>query len=102
MVALVVNGKSYDVRLRGRAWILAGSYEVARMETDLLQDIPEIRLRVWHEIVEYLPVRFVSGDTLMWLPSDVELYADFRGHRFYRRHSFSNFKLFSVTTRVGE
>jgi hypothetical protein len=33
---------------------------------------------------------------MMWLPSSVELYMDFRGHRFYRRLSYADFQLFSV------
>ena len=97
MAALVVGGKSYNVLFRGRAWILADSYHVPRVETDLVQEIPQIRLRIWHEIVEYAPVHFQSAENI-WLPLSTEIYMDFRGHRFYRRDSFSHFKLFSVTT----
>ena len=37
---IVMKNKAYDVRLRGRAWILADSYQVARLETDLADTIP--------------------------------------------------------------
>jgi hypothetical protein len=96
MSVLVIDGKSYDLRLRGIAWILADSYQVAHLEFDLAETIPKVRLRLDHQVIEYLPVSFPGSDTTIWLPSSAELYMDFRGHRFYRRHSYTNFKLFSV------
>jgi len=93
-----VGGRSYDVRLHGRAWILADSYQVARLEADILQPIPRIRLKVNHEAIEYSPVSFSGSKTSLWLPSHVDLFMDFLGHRFYRKHSFTDFMLFSVDT----
>jgi hypothetical protein len=93
---IVVNSKSYGVRLRGRAWILASSYQVARIETDLAETIPSIQLRLEHLNVEYRPVWFAERKTELWLPSSAQLYLDFAGHRFYRKHSFGDFTLFSV------
>jgi len=92
----VMSGRAFGLRLRGRAWILADSYQVGRLETDLAGAIPEIGLRLQHEDIEYRPVRFDAGKTEMWLPSNCDLYMDFRGHRFYRRHHFTDFKLFSI------
>ena len=96
MIAMVMNDRSYNVRIRGRAWILADSYEVARLETDLAEDIPEIRLRLDHQTVEYAPVRFPKSKVEIWLPASTELFMDFQKHRFYRRHTFTDFTLFSV------
>jgi hypothetical protein len=93
---VVVKDKMYSVRLRGRAWILADSYQVARMETDLADAIPAIKLRVEHLSVEYRPVEFPGRQTELWLPAIAELFLDLSGRRFYRRHSFTNFTLFSV------
>jgi hypothetical protein len=96
MNGLVTEGKEYLLTLRGRAWILADSYQVGRLETDLVETIPEVRLRLQHEVIEYSPGNFLGSDVVMWLPSSAELYMDFRGHRFYRRHSYTDFQLFSV------
>jgi hypothetical protein len=96
MSDIVINGKSYDMRIRGIAWILQDSYQVAHLEIDLAETIPKIRLRLDHQAIDYQPVFFPQSDTTIWLPSSAELYMDFRGHRFYRRHSYTNFKLFSV------
>jgi tetratricopeptide (TPR) repeat protein len=90
------NGPSYPVALRGRAWIATDSYQIVRMETDLVNTLPEIRLFADHTMVEYGPVRFKSRNVEMWLPQSAEVYSDWRGKRMHRRHSFSNFVLFSV------
>jgi hypothetical protein len=97
--AFIVAGRKYNGDLRGRAWILADSYQITRLDTDQAQPIPKIQLRRSHESVEYRPVAFPSNNLQLWLPSSTELYMDFKGQRFYRRHSFTDFKLFSVDTR---
>jgi len=93
---LVLGGRAFGLRLRGRAWIVADSYQIARLESDLADQIPKIRLRLQHEDIEYRSVQFEEGEGEIWLPSSTELYMDFLGHRFYRRHSFADFQLFSV------
>lgn len=90
------NGRSYPVALRGRAWIAADSYQIVRVETDLVSTLPEIRLFADHTVVEYGPVRFTSRNVEMWLPQSAEVYSDWRGKRMHRRHTFSNYVLFSV------
>jgi hypothetical protein len=98
-LSFIMNHSVYDVNLRGRAWILADSYQVARLETDLEQSIPKIRLRLYHESVEYRPAQSSTNQLELWLPSSTEIYMDFQGHRFYREHSFSDFRIFSVETK---
>jgi len=94
--AFVMNGRAFGLRLHGRAWILANSYQVARLETDLAAQIPQIRLRLQHQDIVYRPVHFTQGKTEMWLPSTSDFFMDFQGHRFHRLHRFTDFKLFSV------
>jgi hypothetical protein len=66
------------------------------LETDLADVIPKIRLRLQHQDVEYRPVPLPESRRVIWLPSSTQMYMDFLGHRFYRRHSFTDFKFFSV------
>jgi hypothetical protein len=94
-----VDGNRYDVRLRGRAWIRADTYQVVRVETDLADPIPKIQLRLEHLQIEYHPVDFPERRVVLWLPQSAELYMDFRGHHIRRRHYFTDFKLFSVETK---
>jgi hypothetical protein len=90
------SGPAYPVALRGRAWIAADSYQIVRMETDLVAPLPQIRLLSDHTIVDYGPVQFRKGNVEMWLPQSAELYCDWKGRRMHRRLSFSNYLLFSV------
>jgi hypothetical protein len=92
------NGPSYAVALKGRAWIAADSYQLLRLETNLIAPLPEIRLAGEYTAIEYGPVRFHSGEKL-WVPQSAEVYYNWRGHRTYRRHNFSNYLLFSVEDR---
>ncbi len=93
-----VGQRRYDLRLRGRAWIKSDTYEILRLDTDLLEPIPSIRLLLEHVKIEYQPVRFQDRNVQLWLPKSAELYLEYRGHRFRREHHFTNFKLFSVET----
>jgi tetratricopeptide (TPR) repeat protein len=94
-----LNGPSYAVALKGRAWISADSYQIVRMETDLAAPVPDIRLFAEHTVVEYSAVNFQSGNVHLWLPQSAEVFFDWRGHRIHRRHSFSDYMLFAVDSQ---
>ena len=87
---------SFPVEMKGRAWIMADTYQVMRMETDLAKPIPEILLQKDHMIIDYRLVEFREHQLQLWLPETVEIWGDLLGHRFRRRHIFSNFELFWV------
>jgi len=93
---LGMNGPSYPVALKGRAWIAADTFEVTRLETDMIAPIPEIRLFTDHTAVEYGPVHFKQRDVDLWLPKTAEVYYDWRGRRIHRQHNFRKYLLFSV------
>jgi tetratricopeptide (TPR) repeat protein len=86
----------YPVKLKGRAWITADKFEIVRIESEMVRPMPEIRLLSEHQLVEYGPIRFDKKNTSLWLPKSAEIYFDFRQHRYYRRHSFDHYMLFSV------
>jgi tetratricopeptide (TPR) repeat protein len=92
----VIEGFRYDVLLTGRAWIDASTFQVLRLESDLLKPVEKIRLTREHIAIEFGSVQFRSGHQLLWLPQAADLYVELDGHRFYRRHTFSNFKVFST------
>jgi tetratricopeptide (TPR) repeat protein len=91
-----IANHSYPIPMKGRAWIAASTSQVIHMEAELVHPIPEIRLRTQHYIVDYGLVRFDKKKIDLWLPKQAELYFYFGGHRYYRRHSFDGFRLFSV------
>ncbi len=96
--AYVVGKNYYSIALKGRAWIDAGTYQILRLESELIKPMPEIELMREHLTIDYRPVQFRSGGLQLWLPFKAELSVEMKKHAFYRTHSFSDFKLFNVTT----
>jgi tetratricopeptide (TPR) repeat protein len=91
-----VDAPSYPVALKGRAWISSDTYQIVRLETDLVAPVKEIRLAADRADIEYGPVKFAKGNVSMWLPKTADVYYDWRGRRIHRRHSFSDYMLFAV------
>jgi hypothetical protein len=94
-----VGNEFHAVSLKGRAWISADKFQIVRIETEMITPMPEIQLLSEHHVVEYGPVPFPKKDTTLWLPKSAEIYFDFRKHRYYRRHSFDHYMLYSVDTQ---
>jgi hypothetical protein len=88
----------YPVALKGRIWIDAGTYQVLRLETDLIQPVKGIELTRERLSIEYAQVQFHSHDLQLWLPKTAELYWERHKRQYYRRHDFSDFKIFAVDT----
>jgi len=57
------QGPSHPVALKGRAWIDAESYQIVRLETDMIAPLPEIRLVSDRTAIEYGPCISANG---MW------------------------------------
>ena len=91
-----VGNQMHSVALKGRAWITADKFQIVRMEAEMVNPMPEIQLLSEHQVVEYGPVPFLKKNTSLWLPKSAEIYFDFRKHRYYRRHSFDHYMLYSV------
>ena len=91
-----VGGRSFPLALEGRVWVDPGNNQVLRLESELVKPIPEIGLAHEHFAIEYKPVDFHSTGQQLWLPQMAELYVERKGKRFYRRHTFSDFRLFNV------
>jgi len=91
-----VGNRQHPVKLKGRAWIIADKFQIVRIEAEMVSPMPEIQLLSEHQVVEYGPVPFAKKNTSLWLPKTAEIYFDFRKHRYYRRHSFDHYMLFSV------
>jgi Flp pilus assembly protein TadD len=94
--AYVIGRNYYPIPLKGRVWIDAATYQVLRFESELMKSVPEIELTQEYLTIDYAPVQFQTGKQEVWLPLDAEVYSERGKHRFYRRHTFTNFKLFEV------
>jgi len=94
----IIGNHVYPVSMKGRAWISADTFHIVRLESEMVSPMPEIQLVSEHQIVEYGSVPFPKKNVELWLPKNADLYFDFRRHRYFRRHSFDHFMLFSVDT----
>lgn len=94
--AYVIAHNYYPVPLKGRVWIDAGTFQIRRLESELMKPVPEIALAREYSAIDYGRVAFHGRTRQLWLPLDAEIYWERQGRRFYRRHTFSNFKLFEV------
>jgi Flp pilus assembly protein TadD len=92
------NGMVYNVPFKGRIWISQTSYDVLRVETDLLAPIAKLQLARDHLRVDYGPVKFDRGNQTLWLPWDAEMFMELRGKRYHHRHYLSDYQLFEVDT----
>jgi hypothetical protein len=67
-----------------------------RIESELIN--PVERLSVQHQIAEYGPVHFQKKDIDLWLPQSADLFFELNRRRYYRRHSFDHYMLFSINS----
>jgi hypothetical protein len=88
----------YPFDFKGRAWIDAGSYQVLRLQVDLAKPIQPVGLTQELFIIDYAAVSFHSRKQQLWLPQSAQLYMERRGTRFYRVHTFTDFKIYTVDT----
>lgn len=86
----------FPVSLRGRAWIATDTYQVLKIETDLVAPVRQIALKAEHTVVTYQPVAFRTRGEKLWLPQNAELFFDLNRHRLHRRHHFGDYQLFAV------
>jgi len=93
-----IGHQPHPVALKGRAWITSDKFQIVRIEAEMVAPMPEIQLLSEHQIVEYGPIPFTKKNISLWLPKSAEIYFDFRKHRYYRRHSFDHYMLYSVDT----
>jgi tetratricopeptide (TPR) repeat protein len=94
-----LGNQYFRVGIKGRAWISTDTFQVLRMETDLVSNVPQIRLLTEHQDILYGPVPFQKKNLVLWLPLATETYLDFNGHRIHRRQDLSNYLLFWVDDR---
>ncbi|MGH9574465.1 MAG: tetratricopeptide repeat protein [Candidatus Acidiferrales bacterium] len=91
-----IDSKVYPVSLEGRAWIDTETFQVVRLETDMIHPMPEIQLLRDYIRVDYKPVQFQGEKVVLWLPSTADMYFDFHHERYHRHENLSRYRLFSV------
>jgi hypothetical protein len=86
------------VLLQGLIWIDPLSYQIVRIRTDLLE--PDVRNGVMRETTDVwlTEVHFEGIEQAFWLPREVEVTCDWFHNTFRNLHSYSDYKLFTVSS----
>jgi hypothetical protein len=87
---------SHPMPLKGRVWIDAATFQIRHFESELMEPVPEVELTREQISIDYGPVQFHTQKQQLWLPLVAELYWEQGGRRVYRRHTYSDFKIFEV------
>jgi len=92
------NGLLYEIPIKGRIWVAASSFDLLRVETDLIAPVEKLELSRDHLTVDYGPVSFQSGAAKLWLPWSAEMYMELHGKRYHHKHFLTDYMLFEVDT----
>ena len=98
------DGKLYQIPVKGRAWLSSTSFDVLRIETDLVEPVQLLGLTRDHLLVDYGPVNFSSTNAVLWLPWSAEMHMELHGHRYHHMHYLTDYMLFGVDTnhKIGK
>jgi hypothetical protein len=90
---------NFGAKLKGRAWIAQDSGQVIHLETNLIEPIGLIGLMSNAVSIDYAPVQFHSANVKLWLPIMAIAYSQYDKYTIVKKHTYSDFKLFSVGTQ---
>jgi len=93
LAALQASSGTYSLPFKGIAWV-GNSGQVIHAEFDLVKPIKQAELYREHFSLDYKPVTFKSHKVTLWLPENVDVYYQYRGHYLHHYHHFSKFQLF--------
>jgi hypothetical protein len=86
--------------LQGVAWIDQSTFQIVRMQTDLLTPLPDIQLYEHRSMLTYGSVKIAGLQLLLWLPSDVKTTWQTAFHFGEESHRYSHYRLFKATMRI--
>jgi hypothetical protein len=91
---------SCSTPIQGVAWIDQSTFQIVRMQTDLLTPLPGIQFNQLRSNLDYGAVRIRALNLTLWLPTEVET----RWQTAYRAgeetHLYSHYRLFQSTARI--
>jgi hypothetical protein len=97
---ILLEGKSVPILYQGIAWIDQASFEIIRMRTDLLAPHPEIHLQQLTAEIEFGKVRISKLPAPVRLPTEVDITLEINTEVSKEVHSYSNYRLYGVETRI--
>ena len=86
--------------IQGIAWIDESTFQIVRMQTDLLSPQPAIKLNQLRSVINYSEVKIPERDLLLWLPKDVEVTWQAADRAGEELHTYSKYHLFGSTVTI--
>jgi tetratricopeptide (TPR) repeat protein len=86
--------------LQGIAWIDQSTFQIDRIQTDLLSPLPSIQLNQLRSVVDYGPVKIHELNRTLWLPNEVETSWQTAYGLGQELHLYSHYRLFHSTARI--
>jgi hypothetical protein len=86
--------------LQGVAWIDRSTYQIVRIQTDLLYSLPDIDLSQLRAVLTYESVKIAGLNLSLWLPRDVDATVQTTFRNVQEFHHYTNYRLFQTSMRV--
>ena len=86
--------------LQGVVWIDQSTFQIVRMQTDLLYSLPDIQLSQLRSVLTYELVKIAGLRLSLWLPRNVEASWQTAYRDVQESHTYSHYRLFKATMKV--
>jgi hypothetical protein len=86
--------------IQGILWIDQSSFEIVRLETDLLSPLPGVHLTRLRSELHFSEVKIPTRNLILWMPSDVKISWLGKETAGIELHHYSNYRLFAATSRI--
>jgi hypothetical protein len=93
-------GKEEPFFFQGIAWIDQSSFNVVRLQTDLLSPVPSVNLLQMTTDLRFRSVRIKGYDADFWLPSQVLIRTEQGESVLNELHQYSKYKFFHAESRL--
>ncbi len=91
-----VSGKTSRLPMQGLAWVDPGSYQIVRLQTNLMPVEDQPRLTKQTTVVHFSEVKFEGAQHPLWLPHEVTVTSEYSGRSFSCLHNYSDYKLYGT------
>lgn len=93
-------GKEEPFFFQGIAWIDQSTFNVVRLQTDLLSPVPSVNLVQMTTDLRFRSVRIKGYDADFWLPSQVLIRTEQGENVLNELHQYSKYKFFHAESRL--
>jgi hypothetical protein len=100
------KGKSCSTLLQGLAWIDQSTFQIVRLQTDLLAPLTgdsinnDPPLLLSRRVLDFGKVNIPQRNLTLWLPKVTDITWQKGENRYEERHEYSDFRLFDVTSTI--